>query len=321
MPAPTLPAPRADYVWIDGDFVPWNEAQVHVLSHTLHYGTSVFEGIRCYDTEQGPQVFRLRDHIERLFYSAKVMRMEMAFDVDTLIEAALESVRRNGFSSCYLRPLVFRGAGNMGVNPQNNPVHVMIASWMWGAYLGNDAMEKGIDVTVSSWRKFSPDSLPAMAKIGGAYALATLAKMEALRLGFAEALLLDAQGRVAEGTGENLFGVIGGRLITPPVSNSVLEGITRHSVMTFARDAGLELREESMTRGTLYLADELFMTGTAAEITPIKSVDRLPVGDGTVGPITRQLQQSFFKVVNGEGPDRHGWLTAVGVGATPTTPA
>jgi branched-chain amino acid aminotransferase len=311
MPVPASPKKQAEFIWFDGDLVPWNEARVHVLSHVMHYGSSVFEGIRCYRTPDGPAVFRLQEHIDRLFFSARIMRMEVRHTPAEIVEACLDSVRKNGFESCYLRPLVFRGAGSMGVLPKDNPIHTMIATWDWGADLGKDGIEQGIDVMVSSWRKVPPGTIPPLAKIGGGYVVPTLAKLEAVRLGFVEALMLDTSGRVAEGTGENLFGVFDGRLVTPPPSDSILVGITRKSIIALAQDLGIPLVEQSMARGALHMADELFLTGTAAEVTPVRSVDGIPVGKGTVGPITRRLQNESFRIVRGETEDRHGWLHAV----------
>lgn len=309
MPKSSSPAMQSEYIWFDGEFVPAKDAKIHVLSHVVHYGSSVFEGIRCYETSDGPKVFRLHEHIHRLFYSARVARMDIPFREEDILEAALETVRKNGFDACYIRPAVFLGAGSMGILPRDCPVHVIMATWPWGAYLGTEAIEKGIDVMVSSWRKFAPASMPSLTKIGGAYALATLAKLEAARLGFAEALVMDNEGRVAEGTGENLFAVIDGKLFTPPLSHSVLAGITRNSVIQLAGDHGIEVEEQPLSRGLLYMANELFFTGTAAEITPIKSVDAIPIGTGSAGPITKKLQRDFFDIVSGRVKDRHGWLT------------
>src|SRR5215831_2052199 len=227
MPIPPPPASRAEYIWFDGDFVPWEAAQVHVLSHVIHYGSSVFEGIRCYKTPDGPGVFRLREHVHRLLYSAKVARMDLRFSEDELFQGCLDAVRRNAFEACYIRPIVFRGAASMGVLPRDNPIHVVIATWDWGTYLGKEAIEQGVDVMVSAWRKQSPGTLPAAVKFGGGYALLTLAKLEAARLGFEEAILLDTEGRVAEGTGENIFAVLDGKVLTPPLAYSILGGITR----------------------------------------------------------------------------------------------
>jgi branched-chain amino acid aminotransferase len=298
--------------------VPWEAAQVHVLSHVIHYGSSVFEGIRCYKTPEGPAIFRLREHVVRLLFSAKVARMDIRFNEEALFAACLDSVRRNGFESCYIRPLIFRGAGSMGVLPVDNPIHVAVAAWDWGAYLGHDAIEQGVDVMVSSWRKMPPGTLPALIKMGGAYAMASIAKLEATRLGFSEAILLDFEGRVAEGTGENLFAVLDGKLMTPNLGHSILGGITRRSVMQLARDHGLEVSEEPLTRDMLYMVQEIFFTGTAAEITPVRSVDGLTVGKGKPGPITRKLQADFFDIVNGRVTDRHGWLTRVTTAARAT---
>lgn len=309
MAAPKSPDPKAEYIWFDGEFVRWEEAKVHVLTHALHYGSSVFEGIRCYETPEGPKVFRLHEHIHRLFFSARVARMDLGFQEEEIREACLEAIRQNGFDSCYIRPLVFRGAGSMGILPRDCPIHVVVATWAWGAYLGVDALEKGIDAMISSWRKMPPGSIPALTKMGGAYCLATLAKMEASRAGYSEALLMDTEGRVAEGTGENLFAVLDGQLITPPLSHSVLGGLTRKSVMQLAEDHGVKVVEQPLTRDFLYMSHELFFTGTAAEITPIRSVDGLPIGSGSVGPITKRLQTDFFDIVNGRTKDRHGWLT------------
>jgi len=311
MPAPANPSPRSEKIWFDGDLIAWNEARVHVLSHVLHYGSSVFEGIRCYRTESGPAVFRLHEHIKRLMFSAKVVRIEMPFGPEAVERACLDTIAANGLEECYIRPLVFRGAGAMGVLPRDCPVHVAIAVWPWGAYLGPEALTQGIDAMISTYSKLSPNSIPALAKVGGAYVLASMAKQESVRLGYAEAILLDSAGRVAEGTGENLFAVMEGRLYTPPLANSILGGITRRSVLKLALDRNIPVVEQVLSREMLYMSDELFMTGTAAEVTPIRSVDDLQVGNGKPGPITRVLQEDFFAVVKGQVADRHGWLTPV----------
>lgn len=317
MPVPPSPQANAEFIWMDGDFVPWEEARIHALSHVLHYGSSVFEGIRCYKGEDGSHLFRLRDHLERLYDSARFLRMEIGYDLTGLQDVCAEVIARNRFDSCYVRPLVFRGAGSMGVLGANCPIHVMVAAWPWGAYLGADALEQGIDAMVSSWRKIPPGSIPALAKIGGAYVLSSLAKMDAHRLGFAEAILLDTEGRLAEGSGENLFLVKDDKLLTPPLSNSVLAGITRASVVALAHEAGIEVVETSLTRGHLYLADEVFFTGTAAEVTPVRSVDGHVIGSGAAGPVTKRLQQAFFDVVYGRTADRFGWLTPVKLDLSP----
>jgi branched-chain amino acid aminotransferase len=317
MPVPACPPPRAATIWFDGDLVPWNDARIHVLSHVLHYGSSVFEGIRCYSTPDGPAVFRLRDHVDRMFFSARVMHMEMPYDPDEVERACLDAVRENEFDACYIRPLAFRGAGAMGLLPKGCPTHVMVAAWEWGAYLGDEGMREGIDVGVSSYNKVAPNTFLALAKIGGAYVTASLAKEEALRHGYAEGILLDTEGRAAEGTGENLFAVMGDRLVTPPLGHSILGGITRRSAIRLAEDRGIDVVEQTLSREALHLADELFFTGTAAEITPIRSVDGIPVGKGKPGPVTRTLQDDFFAVVRGETADRHGWLTRVQPQAAP----
>lgn len=302
------------WVWMNGRFVEFDKAHVHVLSHGLHYGSGWFEGIRCYRTPAGPAVFRLREHMERLQASCKIFHVEIPYSVDELCEAALEAIRANELGSCYIRPLVFRGFGAMGVNPLNNPVEVVIATWPWGKYLGDEGQEQGVDVCVSSWRRPSGSSFPANSKATGAYLNAQLIKMEAVLGGFVEGIALDEEGHVSEGSGENLFLVSGGVLRTPPLSASILGGITRDTVLTLARDLGIPAVEENLSRGRLYTCEELFFSGTAAEITPIRSVDRIPVGEGRPGPITRRLLETYLATVTGEREDRYGWLTPVGAG-------
>jgi branched-chain amino acid aminotransferase len=311
MPAPPSPQPRCELIWFDGEFIPWDEARIHVLSHALHYGSSVFEGIRCYKTQAGPAIFRLRDHLERMFYSARVLRMPMGHDQSTLEQACIDAVALNKLRECYIRPLAFRGVGGMGLFPGDSPTHTTITVWSWGAYLGEDGLNDGIDVGVSSYNKVAPNTFPALAKIGGAYVVASLAKMEAKRHGYEEGILLDTEGRVAEGTGENIFAVLEGRLVTPPLGHSILGGITRRTVFDLAKRQNREVVEQTLSREALYLAEELFFTGTAAEITPIRSVDGIPVGSGRPGPVTRAIQQEFFATVKGEVPDVSGWLTPV----------
>ncbi len=306
-----MPIAESEFIWFDGKLVPWAEAQVHVLSHVLHYGSSVFEGIRCYETNDGPAVFCLSQHMRRMVDSCRVYRMEIPFAQDALADAVLETIRANKLSSCYIRPLVFRGYGELGVSPLPCPVQVIIATWKWGAYLGAEALEQGVEVGVSSWRRMAPDTFPAAVKAGGHYTNSQLMKLEALRHGYAESIALDVFGYVSEGSGENLFLVRDGILYTPPLSGSILGGITRSCVLTLAQELGYEVREATMTREQLYLADELFFTGTAAEITPIRSVDGIIIGPGRRGPITSQIQSAFFDVVSGKAPDRHGWLTPV----------
>jgi branched-chain amino acid aminotransferase len=299
------------WIWKNGQLIDFEKATVHVLSHALHYGSGVFEGIRCYNTLQGSAVFRLPEHVRRLENSAKVYRMPITFTTDELVEACCETIRANELESCYIRPIAFRGFGNtIGVNPLRNPVEVFIACWPWGKYLGEEA-ENGVDVCVSSWRRISADSMPAVAKATGNYLNAQLIKIEAVTNGYVEGIALDARGFVSEGSGENVFMVQDGTLLTPPLAASVLQGITRDTVVKLARDLGIPVREEQIPRGQLYTCDELFMTGTAAEITPIRSVDRNPVGHGCPGEITRRIMAEFKGIISGEIADRHGWLYPV----------
>ncbi len=306
----------SEWIWHQGRWCRWQDASVHVTTHALHYGSSVYEGIRCYDTAGGPAIFRLHDHLQRLCDSCKLLRMDLPADtVDRLAEVCHELVRRNRHDSCYIRPLVYRGGGAMGLDPSSSPVETTIFSFEWGRYLGSDAIEKGIDAGVSSWRRFSPDALMPLGKIGGQYVNNQLATLEAKAAGFAEAILLDAGGFVAEGAGQNLFVVYRGELVTPPEASSILAGITRDTVIVLARGLGIPMRCRRLTREMLYLADEIFLTGTASEITPVRTIDRIAVGDGRPGPVTQRLQQSFFEILSGECADRHGWLTAVEVEA------
>ncbi len=303
--------PKSESIWFNGKFVPWDEANVHVLSHVLHYGSSVFEGIRAYHTKQGTAVLGLDPHTKRLFNSAKVVRMEIPFSHAEISDAILATVKRNGHKACYIRPLVFRGYETLGVNPTPCPVETIIATWEWGAYLGPEAVEVGVDVGVSSWRRMAPDTHPSMAKVGGNYVNSQLVVMEAKRHGYVEGIVLDVSGYVSEGSGENIGVVYEGKIYTPPLGNSILAGITRGYVLQLAKDQGIEVVEQQVPREMLYFADEIFFTGTAAEITPVKSVDRLPVGKGSRGPITKALQDEFFGILSGEIEDRYGWLTPV----------
>ncbi len=300
------------WIWKNGQLIDFEKATVHVLTHALHYGSGVFEGIRCYNNRRsGPSIFRLREHILRMENSAKVYRMPLAFSTEELADACCETVRANELEACYLRPIAFRGFGPMGVNPLHSPVEVFVAAWPWGKYLGDDASE-GVDVCVSSWRRISADSMPAVAKATGNYLNAQLIKMEALTNGYAEGLALDSRGFVSEGSGENVFLVQNDVLITPPLGASVLSGITRDSVIRIARDLGIEVREEQMPRGQLYTCQELFLTGTAAEITPIKTVDTIQVGRGACpGPITRRIMNEFYGTITGELEDLRGWMHPV----------
>ncbi len=299
-------------IWFNGKLVPFEEAKIHVLSHVVHYGSSVFEGIRCYETARGPAVFRLREHLRRLLDSARIYRMELPYTLEELISATLETIRASGLKSCYIRPVVFRGMGGLGVNPLKNTVEVAIAVWEWGAYLGNDALEQGVDVQVATWQRMAPNTLPAMAKAGANYANAALVKMEAVLNGHAEGIMLSVGGYVAEGSGENLFLVRDGVIYTAPLTLSILPGITRDTVMTLARDLGYRVVEQPIPREALYIADELFFTGTAAEITPIRSVDHYTIGQGRRGPVTEALQRAFYEIVH-KGNDPYGWLTFVDV--------
>jgi branched-chain amino acid aminotransferase len=299
-------------VWYNGELVPWGQATVHVSAHALHYGSSVFEGIRAYWTPQGPAVFCLDAHVERLFNSAKIFRMDVPHTFQEVKTAIRMVIRANGHESCYIRPLVFRGIGALGVEGRQCAVDTVIFTMEWGAYLGPEAIEQGVDVGVSSWRRMAPDTFPAMGKIGGQYVNSQFAKMEAIDNGYAENIVLDVSGYVSEGSGENLFLISKGVIYTTPLSGSILQGITRQCVMRIATDLGYEVREQTMSREWLYIADELFFTGTAAEVTPIRSVDRVTVGAGRRGPITEQIQQRFFDLTSGKVEDTYGWLTPVG---------
>ena len=299
------------YIWMNGELVDFENAKVHVLTHALHYGSGLFEGIRCYNTKQGPAVFRLQEHLKRLENSCKVYRMEIPFDRDRLTEAVFDTIGANGMQACYIRPLIFRGFGLPGINPLPLPVEVVIAVWAWGKYLGDAAADHGVDVCVSSWRRSAPQSSPAVAKATANYLNSQLVKVEAITNGYAEGIALDINGAVSEGSGENLFLVQDGTLMTPPMSSSILPGITRDAIMTLAKDQGIPVREESIPRGLLYTCDEMFFTGTAAEVTPIRSVDRVQVGNGKPGPITKRLMAEFDGTIKGEIPDRHGWLSPV----------
>ena len=307
-----MPITPVDKIWMDGDLVDWNDAKIHVLSHAFHYGSGVFEGIRCYQTARGPAVWHLDEHVKRLFRSAKLYHMELPFSQEAVADAIRETIRANRLSSCYIRPLAFRGYGEMGVNPLNAPVNVTIAVWPWGAYLGEEALEQGVRVKISSWKRNDQNSLPASAKATGQYINGVLAKVESLKAGYDEAIMLNHAGYITDGSGENVFIARSGMLFTPPISAGCLDGITRASVMTFARDLGYEVRETNLTRTDLYNADEAFFTGTAAEVTPIREVDDRQVGDGTRGPITKEIQGVFFSATKGEMDRYASWLTLVG---------
>ena len=296
-------------VWHNGEFIPWNQATVHVASHVISYASCLFEGIRCYDTPRGPGIFRLKEHIDRLVNSCKIYRMELEFTRDELAQALIELVRVNNVKHCYLRPVIFRGLGEVGVNPLKNPIEIYLLAWEWGKYLGDEALRQGVDVCVSSWHRIAPDTLPAIAKAAANYMNAQLMKMEAVTNGYTEGISLDVSGHISEGSGENLFIVREGKIVTPPLSSSILPGITRDSVITLAQELGYPVIEQAISREVLYIADEVFFTGTAAEITPIRSVDRIVVGKGQPGPITLNLQERFLSIVQGQAEDKYGWLT------------
>lgn len=300
---------KSEKIWFNGDLIPWDEATVHVTAHVMHYGSSVFEGIRAYATEDGPAVFCLDDHVLRLFNSAKIYRMEIPYTREEIKRAILETVAANGHGACYIRPLAFRGAGSLGVNPLASPVQVAIITIEWGRYLGPEAIEEGVDTGVSSWRRMAPGTFPAAAKIGGQYINSQFITMEAVGHGYVEGIALDVNGLVSEGSGENIFVVTNGTIVTPSFASSILQGITRACVIQLCKDLGYPLREESIPRELLYLADEVFFTGTAAEITPVRSIDRIAIGSGRRGPVTERLQSEFFGITQGSIPDRHGWLT------------
>ncbi|WP_129628203.1 branched-chain amino acid transaminase [Candidatus Oscillochloris fontis] len=303
-----MPIAKMDYIWFNGELVEWDKATIHVMSHVVHYGSSFFEGLRCYETPQGPAIFRLTPHMQRLIDSAHIYRTKIPYSLEELISAVKATVSANRLRAGYIRPVVYRGYSEIGVNPLGNPVEVAIATIEWGKYLGAEAMEQGVDVCVSSWNRFAPNTMPSMSKAGGNYMNSQLIKMEALANGYSEGIALDTNGHVSEGSGENLFVVRHGIVYTPPAGSSILTGITRESVITLLRDLGIEVREQVIPREMLYIADELFFTGTAAEITPIRSVDRITVGAGRRGPITEQVQSTFFRIVGGEQADTHGWL-------------
>jgi branched-chain amino acid aminotransferase len=302
---------KTDWIWKDGSFVRWDDCQVHVLAHSMQFGSSIFEGIRCYATPRGPAIFRLREHMTRFVNSAKVYRMELAYSVDDLVQANRALVAKNALDACYLRPMALRGYGAAGMIPFASPIEVYLPCWPWGTYLGEGALENGVDVCVSTWQRVAPNTIPAMAKVAGNYLGGQLIKMEALANGFAEAIALDTGGRVSEGSGQNVFVVRNGAIYTPPVDGSLLPGITRDTVIALAHDAGIPVQVEAIAREALYMADELFFSGTAAEITPVRSVDHIKVGAGKPGPVTQRLQADFLDITHGRAPDAHGWLTHV----------
>jgi branched-chain amino acid aminotransferase len=310
-----MPIQPTSKIWHNGNLIPWDKAQIHVMSHVVHYGSSVFEGIRCYAQPQGAAVFRLPEHMQRLIDSAKIYRMTLPYSLDQLSNAVVELIEANGIAPCYVRPIALRGYGEVGVNPKNSPIEVYVANYPWGKYVPGD---DGADVCISSWNRLAPNTMPSLAKAGANYMNSQLIRMEADINGYAEGIGLDVNGYLSEGSGENLFIVRNGVIYTTPLANSVLAGITRDSVLTLARHLGLSVVEQALPRELLYIADEVFFTGTAAEVTPIRSVDRIPVADGNPGPITKQLADEFMGIANGLKPDRFGWLTPVNVNVEQT---
>ncbi|MBN2145327.1 MAG: branched-chain amino acid transaminase [Candidatus Aureabacteria bacterium] len=298
-------------IWMNGGFRNWEECQIHIMSHVIHYGSSVFEGIRCYEAKNNSVIFRLRDHMQRLLDSAKVYRMNVNYNVEQLCDMAVNLVRENKMKDCYIRPIIYRGFGAFGLIPFDSPVETACICWSWGAYLGQEALEKGIEVKVSTWNRMAPNTLPSMAKAGGNYLNSQLIKMEAIGDGYGEGIALDHQGLLSEGSGENLFLVKNGKIFTPTTGSSILPGITRHSIILLAREMGLTVKQQNVPREALYMADEVFLTGTAAEITPVCSVDRIQIGQGKRGPVTQQLQEGFFRLLRQETKDNFGWLTQV----------
>lgn len=299
------------FVWMNGQFVPWKEAKIHIASHVIHYGSSIFEGFRAYDTPKGTAIFRLHAHIRRLYNSCKIYRMEIPYSEEEFNQAVIDTIRANKMKACYIRPIVYRGYSALGVDPFPNPIDCAILVWNWGKYLGDEALEKGVEVCVSSWWRMAPNTFPALAKSGANYMNSQLIKMEALVDGYSEGIALNIRGHISEGSGENIFLVMNGKVYTPPLSSSVLPGITRDSVITIIRELGIPLIEETIPREMLYIADEVFFTGSAAEITPIRSIDKIIIGAGKPGPVVKQLQKEFFAYINGEREDKFGWLTYI----------
>ncbi|MFA6954848.1 MAG: branched-chain amino acid transaminase [Thermoanaerobaculia bacterium] len=306
-----MPFEEVKKLWMNGRFVDFADAKIHILSHVIHYGSGVFEGVRCYKTKQGSAIFRLKEHTRRIFDSAKIYRMAIPYTPDEFNQACVDVVLANGFESCYLRPLVYRGFHSLGVFPGNCPVDVCIAAWEWGKYLGKEALEQGVDVRVASWERMAPNTFPAMAKATGNYLNSQLIRLEADADGYSEGIALDVRGYVSEGSGENIFIVRNNIIYTPTLGSSVLPGITRDSILTIARDLGFKVIEQDIPREFLYVADEVFFTGTAAEVTPIRSIDRITVGAGRRGPVTEKIQKAFFDYITGEVEDRYHWLTPV----------
>ena len=301
--------PETQWIWRDGAFFPWADATIHVLSHSVHFGSSAFEGIRAYSTPRGPAIFRLREHLTRLMMSCKIYRTDVPYTIDQLVAASRELIVRNGVDSCYLRPMVVRGYGSAGMVPTGAPVEVYLPCWPWGTYLGAGALENGVDACISSWHRVEPNTIPSMAKIAGNYLSGQLIKMEAMANGYAEGIALSPSGMVSEGSGQNVFLVSGGTIVTTPLDGTILGGITRDTIMTLAREAGIPVREAHIPREMLYMADEVFFTGTAAEITPVRSIDKITIGAGKPGPVSTLMQTQYLDIVHGRVDDTHGWLT------------
>ena len=300
---------ETQWIWRDGAFIPWADATIHVLSHSVQFGSSAFEGVRAYSTPRGPAIFRLREHLTRLMMSCKIYRMDVPYTIDELVAASRELIVRNGVESCYLRPMVVRGYGTAGMVPTGAPVEVYLPCWPWGTYLGAGALENGVDACISSWHRVEPNTIPAMAKIAGNYLSGQLIKMEAMANGYAEGIALSPSGMVSEGSGQNVFLVSGGTIVTTPLDGTILGGITRDTIMTLAREAGIPVREAHIPREMLYMADEVFFTGTAAEITPVRSIDKITIGAGKPGPVSTLMQTQYLDIVHGRVDDTHGWLT------------
>jgi branched-chain amino acid aminotransferase len=298
-------------VWMNGKIVPWKEANIHIASHVIHYGSSLFEGFRAYDTPKGTAILRNRAHIKRLYNSCKMYRMEIPFTQEEFEKAVIETIKANKLKACYIRPVVYRGYGTLGVDPFPNPIDCAILVWEWGQYLGEEALESGVDVKISTWQRMAPNTFPALAKSGANYMNSQLIKMEALLEGYVEGIALNVRGHISEGSGENIFIVTNGEIHTPPLSSSILPGITRDTVIFLAKDLGIKLVEETIPREMLYIAEEVFFTGSAAEITPIRSVDKITIGNGSRGPVVKRLQDEFFAYINGERKDKYNWLTYV----------
>jgi branched-chain amino acid aminotransferase len=300
---------ETQWIWRDGAFIPWADATIHVLSHSVQFGSSAFEGVRAYSTPRGPAIFRLREHLTRLLMSCKIYRMDVPYTIDELVAASRELIMRNGVESCYLRPMVVRGYGTAGMVPTGAPIEVYLPCWPWGTYLGAGALENGVDACISSWHRVEPNTIPAMAKIAGNYLSGQLIKMEAMANGYAEGIALSPSGMVSEGSGQNVFLVSGGTIVTTPLDGTILGGITRDTIMTLAREAGIPVREAHIPREMLYMADEVFFTGTAAEITPVRSIDKITIGAGKPGPVSTLMQTQYLDIVHGRVDDAHGWLT------------